>query len=860
MARNKLVHFLLSLSFVFPIFFDIAEARWLVPGETNADIAIKEGNRAVCYNGRTKTKYTTIEKALEVAKDDTANNDTIYVIPGTNPVITRDCVIASGDTLCLPYEDNGNDVHTFLNRNDKTSNATFGDSNSENVKINRKNQVTIKENVSLTNNGTLTVGGSIGYGGSAVGITGQTASSYCEILMNSNSNIINKGKINLYGYIKESSKNNDSYIEHKESSFIKLPFVVYDFRGGSYSYACSKENVMPFSNYDFPNCQSLQKFYYGSKMYGLATIYAGQKWSTPDVLVLGTNNDSCLFKLSNNYVTIKYTPSNELYTTNDVITSTTKDTANLTEIRTYGDISLSNLEIDIKIAELLGKDINISIDTSKLYCPLCFKYQVVVEKETFTISNKMKFLGGASLLIKDGATVICDANVSFYQDYIPNITTGGSNLYPSSFKTANLVNNGILNLNSAFGGLVATSETSGILNTNNGFSNSVTTMEILSSTGSSVLAKKDKSEEKAQNALAYVGTTNKPNEPITLTKSKSFKAKGDYWCVVLTDITSVTISPSTGTSDSGEEGTFTLTALIDPAENSSSNVTYYWSCDDGATLSSSSGKTVTLTTPANDSSKDKTYKVSCTVNFTKSDGTMSCVTAEGSFTATASCFAKGTKIMLGDGTTKAIEEIAFGDKIMTWNFFKGCYEEQDVALVVDHGESAYELTTLEFSDGTSLSIIGEHGIFDYGLNEFIYLNSNNYSDYIGHEFVKNNNDTNSLVKLINGSIKTEITHAYSITSAYNYNSIANGLLTAPPPGEFYNWIEMSEKMMYDSERFLQDVKTYGLYEYSMFEPYGVSYEIFEAFNGKYLRIPVEKGIFTFEYIIDLFNTYKEWFY
>ncbi len=630
MARTRLNAFLLSLVLATSTCFSIGKSNWIIPGEAKTDnVTINDGDKAVCYNGRTKTKYTTIEKALEVAKNDIVNNDTIYIIPGTNPVITKNCEIAIGDTLCLPYEDDENDVHTFVNRNDVTSGATFGDSTSENVNKNRKNLVTIRGNVSLINNGTLTIGGSIGYGNSAVGITGQTASSYCEILMYNNSRIINNGNINLYGYIKESSKNNGSYIEHKNSSTIKLPFVIYDFRGGSYSYACYKENVMPFSNYDFPNCQPLQKFAYGSKMYGLATIYAANLWSTPEVLILGTDSDSCLFRLSNSYATLKYTPSNVLYTTNDVAYGTTSETANFTEIHTFGDVSLSSLKIGLNIG------LTITVDTSKMYCPLCFKYQVTVEEGTFTISNKMKFLGGSSLLIKPSATVICNADVCFYQDYIPLIVTGGSNLYPLSFRTASLINNGILKLNSAFGGLIETSEISGKLSTSDSFSESVTTKEILTSTGSSIFASADKTDENVQGALAYLGATGRPNEPTTFPKSKSFESKGNYWYLPLTDITSLTISPNSGSSVKNSVGTFKLSALISPAENSSSNITYKWSCDSGASLSTTTGSSTTLTTPANSSRfSDKDYKVTCVVTFTKSDGETESLTATGTYTAT----------------------------------------------------------------------------------------------------------------------------------------------------------------------------------------------------------------------------------
>lgn len=583
---------------------------------------------AYIRNGNANAYYTSIERALEAAKNDATNN-TIYVIPGTNPVITKNCEIAKGDTLCLPYEDDGNDTHVYLNRNDTTTGATFGDVNAERVKTNKKNQVTINESITLTNNGTLTIGGSIGYGAGAVGLTGQTASSYCEILMNPKSGIINNGNLNLYGYIKESSAKNGSYIEHKNSSIMKMPFVIYDFRGGSYSYACYKEEVMPFSNYDFPNCQPLQKFAYGSKMYGLATIYAGDTWSTPEVLVLGTNSDSCLFKLSNNYATIKYTPSNVLYTTNDVTASTTAETANLTEIRTYGDISLASLKIGLNVG------IKITVDTSKMFCPLCFKYQVFVERGTFTISNKMKFWGGSSLIVKAGANLTCNANVSFYQDYIPNITTGGRNLYPSSFTSASLVMNGTINLNSAFGGLVETSESSGRLNTTNNFINSVSSSEVLTSTGKSIFASADKTETKVQDALGYFGATEKPVEPNLISKAESFESKGDYWYLPLTDITSVAISPESGASAKNTIGIFELTALISPIENSCSNITYQWTCDSGASLSSTTGEKTTLTIPANDSRwSDKSYNVSCLVTFTASNGSSSSLKATGIYTAT----------------------------------------------------------------------------------------------------------------------------------------------------------------------------------------------------------------------------------
>jgi hypothetical protein len=164
-----------------------------------------------------------------------------------------------------------------------------------------------------------------------------------------------------------------------------------------------------------------------------------------------------------------------------------------------------------------------------------------------------------------------------------------------------------------------------------------------------------------------------------------------------------------------------------------------------------------------------------------------------------------------------------------------------------------------YDDGTELKTIGEHGIFNYDLNQFVYPTKENYLSYIGHKFVKYNEDTNSyeLVTLVDAYYDTMITGAWSITSSSNMNAIANNMLTVAPPADFYNWISMGDKLRYDMDAFQQDIETYGLYTYEDFKDY-VTYEQFVEWNGAYLKIAVEKGYFTFEYIIELIEQYKAW--
>lgn len=221
-----------------------------------------------------------------------------------------------------------------------------------------------------------------------------------------------------------------------------------------------------------------------------------------------------------------------------------------------------------------------------------------------------------------------------------------------------------------------------------------------------------------------------------------------------------------------------------------------------------------------------------------------------------SCFSADTFITMADGTTKAVKDITTEDTILTYNFFTGETEAKEVALVVNHGVAQYPVANLTFSDGTVLKIIEDHGVFDYELNQYVYISVDNMEEYVGHTFVKMSPDGYELVTLDKAEKTYEVTGAYSLTSAGNANAIAEGMLTVAPPDDFYNWIEMGEKLRYDTEKFQKDVETYGLYTYDDFR-HLVTFDQFVELNGAYLKIPVEKGIFTWDYILELIHLYVE---
>ena len=225
------------------------------------------------------------------------------------------------------------------------------------------------------------------------------------------------------------------------------------------------------------------------------------------------------------------------------------------------------------------------------------------------------------------------------------------------------------------------------------------------------------------------------------------------------------------------------------------------------------------------------------------------------------CFATGTIITLADGTQKPIEDIKTTDMIMSFNHATGEFEGKPIAALVNHGESVYDVLVLSLSDGTELSIIGEHGLFDMTLMKYININQFNYESYIGHQFAKYSGTTKveEFVTLMSADVIRKETSSWSIWSYENMNHVINGLLgvTTGIGGEFvdgYNLFDFDEELKYDTIKMYADIQTYGLYTYDEWEEY-LDYDSFVKFNIAYFKVAVGKGYLTKEMIVSYINWY-----
>lgn len=218
-----------------------------------------------------------------------------------------------------------------------------------------------------------------------------------------------------------------------------------------------------------------------------------------------------------------------------------------------------------------------------------------------------------------------------------------------------------------------------------------------------------------------------------------------------------------------------------------------------------------------------------------------------------SCLAKGTLILLPDGSTVPIESLQVGDPIMTYDHITGKLVESVVGYVYYDFDEVYVIN-LDFTNDISLKFVNTgHGLYDLTLDKYVLITPQNAQQYIGHKFAYfNSNMEVENVELIEVTVSVELIERYDIVSANSLNHIANGMLACSDTlVGFSNTFEF-DALVYDIEQMDNDIATYGLYSYDEWSQY-VTYEEFIAFNGQYFKIAIAKGLITEEELFSLIN-------
>ena len=228
------------------------------------------------------------------------------------------------------------------------------------------------------------------------------------------------------------------------------------------------------------------------------------------------------------------------------------------------------------------------------------------------------------------------------------------------------------------------------------------------------------------------------------------------------------------------------------------------------------------------------------------------------------CVTPNTLIMLADGTQKAVEELTGHEMLLVWNLETGTFDSAPILFIDNDPEALFSVINLYFSDGTQVEVLSEHGFWDYNLNKYVYLDKD-AAQYIGHWFNKISTDDygNSVsvkVQLVNVVIQDKYTTAWSPITYGHYCYYVNGMLSMPGGIEgMFNIFEVdAETMKYDEAQMQADIAQYGLFTYEEFaELFPIPQEVFEAFNGQYLKVAMGKGLIDAEGLQTLIERYAE---
>lgn len=418
--------------------------------------------------GKEDIKYTSIEKALDVAKSGDIvcviapqlanyNDQTNKILPDkVTYKISRNCTIKEGVTLFIPTDKvseesvtNSKTLSAYID-NLKKPKRDQGSSGYDSFAENDPSKylrvsIEIEAGKTLTNNGTLLISGYLSGGTSNAGCVGHTSHSYSRIVLNEGSSIVqNNSNATTYcfGFIEEKTTNNNSVLD-LQTGKLYIPVVINDYRGFNYSYAMTngaidKERCSVFNEIEFRNVKCLSKISYNSSVEGIINIYVNystvgvDETVTVEKGVVGTSSSYLIQQTEPSFSHIVYK-----YNSIDSVL----------KAKCYGGFNFNYLAIDL---EMKGRKLKLS--TQEAYFPLSYKFDVELlssenqDSAIFNISNqRMKLMTGCKVYIGDNVKLSGNELVVYSALYDgekgkgQNVLDSGRPVYP-------LKENGILHV------------------------------------------------------------------------------------------------------------------------------------------------------------------------------------------------------------------------------------------------------------------------------------------------------------------------------------------------------------------------------------------------------------------------------
>ena len=148
-----------------------------------------------------------------------------------------------------------------------------------------------------------------------------------------------------------------------------------------------------------------------------------------------------------------------------------------------------------------------------------------------------------------------------------------------------------------------------------------------------------------------------------------------------------------------------------------------------------------------------------------------CITEDATYSRYI-CFVHGTPIVLANGKRKAVQDIAYDDELLVWDFDNGCYSSAK-PLWIKKAQTATYYYRCEFENGIVLKLVVSNGkchrVFSLDDNRFEFA-----TDCVGKMVMTERGAT----KLVSCERIDEAVKYYNIITDYHMNLYADSVLTS----------------------------------------------------------------------------------
>ena len=224
------------------------------------------------------------------------------------------------------------------------------------------------------------------------------------------------------------------------------------------------------------------------------------------------------------------------------------------------------------------------------------------------------------------------------------------------------------------------------------------------------------------------------------------------------------------------------------------------------------------------------------------------------------CVTPDTLYTLADGTLKRVDEITDEDRLLLWDFDKGCPGEG--AITFFHRVKAKApVLRAEFSDGTNIGIVDEHVFFDMTARKFVEISkAEQAAELIGHQFAKLADGQIAGVALTALYDDGTTDSYYSPITEKYFNCFANGMLNISGTLHgFYNVFDLEENAMkYDAAKKATEIAEIGELPYEALSRVATR-ELFDRNEFGWISVSIAKGLTSVKDLIQLLYCFRGYF-